>query len=144
MVSKVIVADVKVETIVSKKDPNKSWEKLVLVCDTMEQPQKKIVFEAFGTKADEFKVYGIQRGAMLTVNWNPRCTEYNGRWFVALDIESLLVEGQYSGPNQVQNQGADLFGSSPNPQIQNDTSVDIPNDNPFGPPDSNENDGLPF
>lgn len=154
MKSRVIIERSEMKQIVSKKDPSQSWNKLVVVCDTMEEPSKKIVFESFGANSATYATFDLSKGNIAIIEWEPKCNEVNGNWFTALDIQSITLDGVYTGGGS-QSQGSDLFGASENvsnpfaqnQNLPNDNNIEVPsatNENPFGPPDNNEYDGLPF
>lgn len=65
----------------------KEWKKQEYVLETFDQYPKKICFNAFGTKVDEF---AIQEGETLTVSIDIESREFNGRWYT--DIRAWRVE----------------------------------------------------
>ena len=63
------------------------WKKQEYVIETHEQYPKKMCFNLWGDKIDQFN---IQAGEELTVSFDIDCHEYNGRWFN--DIRAWKVE----------------------------------------------------
>lgn len=63
------------------------WKKQEYVLETFDQYPKKICFNAFGNKVDEF---AIQEGETLTVSVDIESREFNGRWYT--DIRAWRVE----------------------------------------------------
>lgn len=150
MKSRVIIERTEMKEIVSKKDPNKSWNKFIVICDTMEEPSKKMVFESFGANSGTYATFDLTKGNIAIIEWEPRCKEFNSNWFISLDIQSITLDGVYTGGGNSQ-KGSDLFNNAQDPfapkKLPNDNTVEIPtpeNNDPFGPPDNNEDDGLPF
>ena len=63
------------------------WKKQEYVLETFDQYPKKICFNAFGNKVDEF---AIQEGETLTVSVDIESREFNCRWYT--DIRAWRVE----------------------------------------------------
>ncbi len=64
-----------------------TWKKQEYVLETFDQYPRKICFNAFGAKVDEF---AIQEGETLTVSVDIESREFNGRWYT--DIRAWRVE----------------------------------------------------
>ena len=69
------------------------WKKQDYVIETHEQYPKKMSFNLWGDKIDQFN---IQAGEELTVSFDIDCHEYNGRWFN--DIRAWKVERGDAAP----------------------------------------------
>jgi hypothetical protein len=79
---------------------NGAWKKqdYVLEYNTNSQYPKKICFNLWGDKIDQFN---IKEGQELTINFDVDCREYQGRWYNdirAWKVESAGVSGQGMPP----------------------------------------------
>jgi hypothetical protein len=55
-----------------------AWRKQEYILETKDQYPKKICFNAWGDKIDQF---ALQQGDEATVSFDVESREYNGRWF---------------------------------------------------------------
>jgi len=109
---------------------NGEWKKqeYVLEYNTDSQYPKKVCFNLWGEKVDQFN---IQEGQYLTVSFDIDCREYQGRWFN--DIRAWKVE-QQAGASAV-NMQAPFSGQQMPPPF---TAQDVPSEG------GNAADDLPF
>ena len=109
---------------------NGEWKKqeYVLEYNTDSQYPKKVCFNLWGEKVDQFN---IQEGQYLTVSFDIDCREYQGRWFN--DIRAWKVE-QQGGASAV-NMQAPFSGQQMPPPF---TAQDVPSEG------GNAADDLPF
>lgn len=75
---KIIVA-LPEQTGVSKA--GNSWKKREYVLETQETYPKKIHFDLFGERADQ---YPLSVGETVTLSFDIESREYNGRWFTSI------------------------------------------------------------
>lgn len=64
---------------VSKSGNN--WKKREYVLETMETYPKKVHFDLFGDRADQ---YPLNVGEVVTLSFDIESREYNGRWFTSI------------------------------------------------------------
>ena len=68
---------------------NGPWKKQCFVIETGDKYPKKIAFDLWNDKIDEFK---IVEGETVTVSINIESREYNGRWFT--NVTGWKVESE--------------------------------------------------
>lgn len=73
-----------------------TWRKQEFVLETKEQFPKKICFNAWGEKIDQF---GIAIGDMVTASVDLESREYNGRWFTEVKAWKVQKGVDSSGQN---------------------------------------------
>ena len=100
------------------------WKKKEYVLETQESFPRKVHFDFFGEKADQ---YNLNVGEVITLSFDIESREYNGKWFTSIrgwkaEKESVAAPGA-TAP-------ADFGGAPVPPAPQN-----------FG---GNETDDLPF
>ena len=61
----------------------KEWKSQTFVLETQEQYPRKVAFELFGSKLDEFGAL-CKEGANLTVSFDIESREFNGRWYTSI------------------------------------------------------------
>lgn len=97
---------------VSKNGNN--WHKREYVLETNESFPKKIHFDFFGDRADQFP---LNVGDMIRLSFDIESREYNGRWFTS--IRGWKSEpAQEGAPAQAPMQGG--FPTPPAPEAAND------------------------
>jgi len=64
---------------VSKSGNN--WKKREYVLETMETYPKKVHFDFFGDRADQ---YPLNVGEIITLSFDIESREYNGRWYTSI------------------------------------------------------------
>lgn len=103
---------------------NGTWRKREYVIETQEQYPKKVCFNLWGDKIDQFK---MNVGDLVKVHFDVESREYNGRWYT--DVKGWKVESV--GANT-----ADL------PPLPDEGSADLSAPD-LNPPPPGEDD-LPF
>lgn len=63
------------------------WKKQEYVLETAEQYPRKVKFDLFGDKVDQ---YPLQAGEAVTISVNIESREFNGRWYT--DVRAWKVE----------------------------------------------------
>lgn len=99
------------------------WKKQEYVLETLEQYPRKVCFDLFGDKADQYRA---EIGDEVILSFDIESREYNGRWFTS--IRGWKLE---KATNDV---------VPPVPAVPVDAVNDIP---PF-PAAADNNDDLPF
>lgn len=100
------------------------WKKKEYVLETQESFPRKVHFDFFGEKADQ---YNLNVGEVITLSFDIESREYNGKWFTS--IRGWKAEKE-SAAAPVAAAPADFGGAPVPPAPQN-----------FG---GNETDDLPF
>jgi hypothetical protein len=70
---------------------NGTWRKMEYILETGDQYPKKVCFNMWGDKIDEFKV---NVGDNVKVHFDVESREYNGRWYT--DVKAWKIEGASS------------------------------------------------
>ncbi len=111
---------------VSKASGN-AWKKREYVLETQETYPRKVMFDFFGERADQ---YPLNVGDEITLSFDIESREYNGRWYT--NIRGWKAEKTAGGPQVA-------------------TGANFPSDfppaasNPFDAPESTNNpEDLPF
>ncbi len=68
------------------------WKKQEYVLETLDQYPKKVCFDLFGDKADQYRA---EIGDDVTLSFDIESREYNGRWFTSIrgwKLEKTLPE----------------------------------------------------
>lgn len=128
------------------------WKKREYVLETLENYPRKVCFNLFGDRADQFP---LTVGEVVTVSFDLESREYNGRWYT--DVRAWKVDkgapaaapmgGQYQQP--AYQQPAPGFGGAAVPPAA-PVPPQMPQGygDPFGAqpaaPTANEGDDLPF
>jgi len=76
------------------------WRKQEYILETKDQYPKKICFNAWGDKIDQF---ALQAGDETTVSFDIESREYNGRWFTEVKAWSVRKGGASVQDNQTSN-----------------------------------------
>jgi hypothetical protein len=76
-----------------------SVREFVIVTDDAKYPQE-VIFQTVNDKMDVIAPYGV--GQMVTVSFNVRGREYNGRYYNTLD--AYKVQGEVTAPSVVNDQ----------------------------------------
>ena len=100
------------------------WKKKEYVLETQESFPRKVHFDFFGEKADQ---YNLNVGEVITLSFDIESREYNGKWFTSIRGQKAEKE---SAAAPVATAPADFGGAPVPPAPQN-----------FG---GNETDDLPF
>ncbi|MCM1222155.1 MAG: DUF3127 domain-containing protein [Lachnospiraceae bacterium] len=107
------------------KSSNKAWKKKEYVLETQEQYPRKVCFQLFNDKVDQFP---LQVGQDVKVGIDIESREYNGRWYTQVSAYNVEI---LSAPRQETSQGDDpngLTGMQPTQaaNIQKQESDDMP------------------
>ncbi|MBL7831040.1 MAG: DUF3127 domain-containing protein [Saprospiraceae bacterium] len=71
----------------SGEGKNGTWRKQDYVLETMDTYPKKLCFNAWGDKIDQF---AIKQDEVVTVHFDIESREYNGRWYT--DVKAWRVD----------------------------------------------------
>lgn len=104
------------------------WKKREYVLETHESYPRKVHFDLFGQKADQ---YPLNVGDEIRLSFDINSREYNGRWFTSISGWKVEPAGQAQGTpvNQVAQDfpGAAPFPPAPaTPDLSADPSDDLP------------------
>lgn len=99
------------------------WKKQEYVLETLEQYPKKVCFDLFGDKADQYRA---EIGDEVVLSFDIESREYNGRWFTSIRGWKL--------------EKASDVAATPAQAV----SADVVNDLPPFPAATDDNDDLPF
>ena len=101
------------------------WKKREYVLETQETYPKKVHFDFFGERADQ---YPLAVGDMVRLSFDIESREYNGRWFTSIRgwkadkvDASAPTAGEIPAPPQVVNSEI-----APPPAIGSDDNDDLP------------------
>ena len=78
VIGKIVIAFPEVSGV-SKSGNN--WKKREYVLETLESFPKKIHFDFFGDRADQFP---LQQGDTIRLSFDIESREYNGRWYTSI------------------------------------------------------------
>ncbi|HMG14001.1 MAG TPA: DUF3127 domain-containing protein [Saprospiraceae bacterium] len=101
---------------------NGTWKKQEYILETLESYPKKICFNVWGEKVDQFL---IKDEETITLHFDLESREFNGRWYT--DVKAWRVDRNIGGSqpeNQQQNQSME-------PQRQAADLNDMDDDLPF-------------
>jgi len=128
-----------------------AWKKREYVLETFETYPKKIFFDFFGDRADQ---YPLNVGDSVKLSFDIESREYNGRWFTSIRgwKSEPAQEGAPMGQPQMQNPNgfvpAGQAFPNPAPQgaapVQFPTPQSAPSTDSFPTPQGAPNDDLPF
>lgn len=112
-----IIAALPEQSGVSKSGNN--WKKREYVLETMETYPKKVHFDLFGDRADQ---YPLNVGEVITLSFDINSREYNGRWFTSISGWKVDKDGAQANENTtpvppVVDPLASQFSSSPDEDI---------------------------
>ena len=103
------------------------WKKREYVLETHESYPRKVHFDLFGQKADQ---YPLNVGDEIRLSFDINSREYNGRWFTSISGWKVEPAGQ---PQAAAAPGQDFPGAAPFPPAAAapDLSADPSDDLPF-------------
>lgn len=103
------------------------WKKREYVLETHESYPRKVHFDLFGQKADQ---YPLNVGDEIRLSFDINSREYNGRWFTSISGWKVEPAGQPQGVPSAAPQdfpGAAPFPPAPTaPDLSADPSDDLP------------------
>lgn len=111
------------------------WKKQEYVLETLDQYAKKVKFDFFGDKADQ---YPLSVGDEVTVSFDLESREFNGRWYT--DVRGWKAEkaadntnfgGQNTPSNVGPTDGYPLPPATPQPDAASPFSGTAEDDLPF-------------
>lgn len=127
-----IIAVLPERTGVSKA--GNSWKAREYVLETLENYPKKVHFDFFGDKADQFP---LSVGDVITLSFDIESREYNGRWYTSIrgwkaEKGDAAMAGAPAAPAQAipasafPGAGAPAVPQSPAPFPGSDGTEDLP------------------
>ena len=102
-----------------------AWKKKEYVLETQETYPKKVHFDFFGDRADQ---YPLSVGDVITLSFDIESREYNGKWFTSIRGWKAEKEGATTAP-ATQQQPVDL-GPVP-PAVESYNAANETDDLPF-------------
>lgn len=113
-----------------------AWKKREYVLETQETYPRKVFFNFFGDRVDQFP---LQVGQVVKISFDIDSREYNGRWYVevrawkAEDASAAAAPGAYGapapaayGPAQQMPQGYAAPAAAPAPDLTPSATDDLP------------------
>lgn len=94
-----------------------TWRKQEYILETKEQFPKKICFNAWGDKIDQF---GIRMGDMVTVSADVESREYQGKWYT--EVKAWRVQKATDSPS-ASGSGPSSAPIEPLPPIEGDDEL---------------------
>lgn len=130
IIGKIIVA---LPEVSGTSKAGNAWKKKEYVLETMESYPKKVFFDFFGDRADQ---YPLQVGQIVKLSFDIESREYNGRWFTSIrgwKAEDASQQPQQGAPADMgapaafPAAGAAAFpGAVPPPPAMNAPADDLP------------------
>lgn len=120
----------KLEPVGGTSKAGNAWSKQEYVLETIENFPKKIFFDFFGDRANQ---YPLQVGDTITLSFDIESREYNGRWYTSIRGWKAEKEDAQAATAPM---GAPIAETVPN-------AVPAPPMPDFGASEG-ENDDLPF
>ncbi len=140
IVGKIILALPEVSGV--SQSSGKPWKKREYVLETMETYPKKVFFDFFGDRADQ---YPLQVGQEIKLSFDIDSREYNGRWFVG--IRAWKAEAPNAAPIAPPAAGAPAFAQPAAPAYAQPAAAPAPAPGAVPPPAmpaAGATDDLPF
>lgn len=85
-----------------------AWKKREYVLETLETYPKKVFFNFFGDRVDQFP---LQVGQVVKISFDIDSREYNGRWYV--DVRAWKAEAPDAAPQAAPAAPAVSYGVAP-------------------------------
>lgn len=109
------------------------WKKQEYVLETHDNYPKKVKFDFFGDKADQ---YPLAVGEDVTISYDLESREFNGRWYTDVRAwKADKVTATATSPTQGVTEPASNYGQ---------VDLGAPAVDPFATPTNDESDDLPF
>ncbi len=100
------------------------WKKREYVLETLENYPKKVHFDLFGDKADQ---YPLSVGDQIVLSFDINSREFNGRWYTSISGWKVEKTDAAGASSQSQNIGAGSEVLPPPPvDFGKDSSDDLP------------------
>lgn len=93
-----------------------AWKKREYVLETMDNYPKKVHFDFFGDKADQFP---LNAGDVVTLSFDIESREYNGRWYTGIHGWKAEKDNGTATTTAAPNQVSDI----PAPPVPDFTSL---------------------
>lgn len=117
-----------------------AWKKREYVLETMETYPKKVFFNFFGDRADQ---YPLSVGEEVTISFDINSREFNGRWYT--DISAWKAEkGGATQPQNTQIIGQNQVQTPQHEMPTGGYNVEPTQTSPFGSAPASSEDDLPF
>lgn len=108
-----------------------AWKKQEYVLETHDQYPRKVKFDFFGERADQ---YPLQIGEEVTISFDLESREFNGRWYTDVRAwkaekgatETETAPAQTSAPAANQTTPFDVVPESESPFAVSEPSDDLP------------------
>jgi hypothetical protein len=100
-----------------------NWKKREYVLETQEQYPRKVFFNFFGDKADQ---YPLTVGETVTVSFDLESREFNGRWYTDVRAWKAEKEGAATAAAPGAPAAPVFDAPAPSPFESNGTSDDLP------------------
>jgi hypothetical protein len=91
------------------------WRKQEYILETKDQYPKKICFNVWGDKIDQF---ALQNGEEATVSFDVESKEYNGRWFT--EVKAWGIRKGSGSSNQTEMSAPPVYSAPPLPPSDSD------------------------
>lgn len=118
----------KLEPMSGTSKAGNAWKKQEYVLETQESFPRKIHFDFFGDKADQ---YNFNIGDVITLSFDIESREYNGRWYTSIHgWKAELANAPVAGAPAASTQQANNIPPMPQPEFTNN-SADDGDDLPF-------------
>ncbi len=124
----------KIKVVFDAQTFNSGFRKREFVVTTQEQYPQDIKLELYNDKCDVIDAFKV--GDEVTVGFNLRGNEYNGKYFV--NLNAWKIDAGQSGGNPAPAAG----GSAPSSATPPSSGAPMPSSEPIGGAD--EDDDLPF
>lgn len=104
------------------------WKKREYVLETLENYPKKVHFDLFGDRADQ---YPLNVGDEIVLSFDINSREYNGRWFTSISGWKVEKAGAANAAGGVAPAAQDPVMDYPMAPPQVDLGKDVNDDLPF-------------
>jgi len=96
--------------IATGQGKNGTWRSQDYVLETADQYPKKVCFNLFGDKIDQFP---LAIDETVNVSFDIESREYNGRWYTSIRAWKIDKNGASAGPVAVSGNPVTTFDSAP-------------------------------
>lgn len=100
---------------------NGTWKKQEYILETLESYPKKICFNVWGDKVDQFS---IKDDETITLHFDLESREFNGRWYT--DVKAWRVDRNIGGAQPEMQQSSSSMEQQKQPVEFNDMDDDLP------------------
>ena len=99
------------------------WKKREYVLETHESYPRKVFFDLFGAKADQ---YPLNVGDEIVLSFDINSREFNGRWFTSISGWKVEKAGAQQQPAAAAVPPSDFPGVPPVADLGSDATDDLP------------------